>query len=343
MKVHKIICSFPISISFVIFLCKSSAAVNHTVPEAKVLNFFADEDKDLESRAGNKSQKVLTRPLKPQPTTTQNPYFFYPQNPGFIGDSYGQGSGLHPNVQQPPPNNGMHHGMQQHQHQPQAADKVSSEIPAIYIQLIEAIEKLVARMDKIDNRLRTAENILYHMTNKKEELPEQGSCPNNFKKVDGVRGKCFQVSSFTKDPEVYDWKSAENQCTKSGGRLVEMLNYDDFLRVSQFLIKYNSASNSATSDYWIGGINPGLIWIWAESGQPVDMNKRFWNDNDNGSALPGCLKLSYSHRLNTYFFKHSPCGHSQNFICEILDNTVSRALARFEAQLWEENETVGTV
>lgn len=77
--------------------------------------------------------------------------------------------------------------------------------------------------------------------------------------------------------------------------------------------------------------------VFKESGQPVDMNNKFWNDNDNGSTAPGCLKLSYSHRLNTYFFKHSPCGHSQNYICEIMNNTASRALAHFEEQLWTEN------
>lgn len=40
---------------------------------------------------------------------------------------------------------------------------------------------------------------------------------------------------------IFDWKSAENECTKKGGRLVEMLNYEDFVRVAQFLIKYSTA------------------------------------------------------------------------------------------------------
>jgi len=83
----------------------------------------------------------------------------------------------------------------------------------------------------------------------------------------------------------------------------------------------------------VGGINPGLIWIWSESGHQVGMDKRFWNENDNSSNLPGCLKLSYSLRLDSYFFKGTPCMQSHNILCEVMDNTVSRALARFEEEL----------
>jgi hypothetical protein len=63
------------------------------------------------------------------------------------------------------------------------------------------------------------------------------------------------------------------------------------------------------------------------------MDRRFWNENDNSSNAPGCLKLSYSHRLDAFFFKGAPCAQSQNILCEVMDNAVSRALARFENDL----------
>lgn len=151
--------------------CESKDEKNETVPvlvpHAKILNFIDEEDADLESRAGNKSLKILTKPLNPQTTTTPyNPYFMHPYNPGF-GDVSAQGSIPQPNLQPPPPPN-------HNNRQPINQDQSSAGVPDIYVQLIGAIERLVGRMDKLDNRLRTVESILYHMTNKKEELPEQG-------------------------------------------------------------------------------------------------------------------------------------------------------------------------
>ncbi|CAG7815240.1 unnamed protein product [Allacma fusca] len=119
-----------------------------------------------------------------------------------------------------------------------------------------------------------------------------------------------------------------------GARLVEMISFEDFHRITRFLMKYGSLNrNAATTDFWTGGLNPGLIWIWSESGQQVDLDRRFWNDNDNSSNAPGCLKLSFSVRLNTLFFKGAPCSQPQNFVCEILNNGVARALASFEKEL----------
>ncbi len=70
------------------------------------------------------------------------------------------------------------------------------------------------------------------------------------------------------------------------------------------------------------------------------MDQKFWNENDNSSNAPGCLKLSYSLRLDSFFFKGAPCSHSYNILCEIMDNSVSRALALFEQELIdnEDNE-----
>jgi hypothetical protein len=84
-------------------------------------------------------------------------------------------------------------------------------------------------------------------------------------------------------------------------------------------------------------VNPGLIWLWSEAGQQIDLDKRYWNENDNSSNAPGCLKLSYSVRLNAFFYKGAPCSQSQNFLCEVLDNSVARALIRFEKDLLHPN------
>lgn len=177
MKPYVNLISVVSSLFFVIIsphTCYSSTEKNETVtsakviPQGKILSFIDEEDADLDARAGNKSLKILTRPLNPQTTTTPyNPYFMYPQSPGFGGDVSGQASGLQPHIQQPPAN---HHNNRIPENQQQS----NGAIPDIYVQLIGAMEKLVGRMDKLDNRVRTVENILYHMTNKKQEQPEQG-------------------------------------------------------------------------------------------------------------------------------------------------------------------------
>lgn len=157
----------------VIYQCSLCSGANQTVPKkGKILTFGVDEeDQDLlEARAGNKSHKILTRPLLPTTTaaTPYNPYFMYPYSPGFtVDDSSAQASGLQGSVQQAPINN-------QNDRMQQTSGNKEAGVPDIYVQLIGAIEKLVGRMDKLDNRLRTVENIIYHMTNKKQELPEQG-------------------------------------------------------------------------------------------------------------------------------------------------------------------------
>lgn len=48
-------------------------------------------------------------------------------------------------------------------------------ISSVDMQLLTAMEKLVARMDKLDARVKTLENVVYYITNKQK--PEQGkSC-----------------------------------------------------------------------------------------------------------------------------------------------------------------------
>jgi hypothetical protein len=58
--------------------------------------------------------------------------------------------------------------------------------------------------------------------------------------VDGVKGKCYLVSSFAKTQTIYDWKTAASECGKLGGRLAEMLSFSDFHRISHFLAKYTN-------------------------------------------------------------------------------------------------------
>ncbi len=75
-------------------------------------------------------------------------------------------------------------------------------------------------------------------------FPFTGNCPPNFVKIDGIRRKCYHISALQQENDnnkntlLYDWKTGHSQCNKMGGRLVEMVAYEDFVRISQFLVKY---------------------------------------------------------------------------------------------------------
>jgi hypothetical protein len=129
----------------------------------------AAANEDLTGRISymaNKTIKILTgQSNKPMPNSQNQqqmsgPGYYpnYPQSPS-QGDLSGQGSGPQPNYQAG---------------RPQQSSESPEGVPEAYLQIIAAIEKLVGRMDKIDSRLSTIENIVYHITTNKKEEPQKG-------------------------------------------------------------------------------------------------------------------------------------------------------------------------
>lgn len=56
-----------------------------------------------------------------------------------------------------------------------------------------------------------------------------------------------------------------------GGHLVEF----DTIEESQDVIAgLMSDSKLKGKNFWTGGINPGLLWVWPTSGRPVDQNTK---------------------------------------------------------------------
>lgn len=179
----------------IIILCAFSSLFLHTIctiaaeqsqtPEGRVLIL------ERFNQLNNKTVKILTgqqRPPPPPPPPQQITNYrpmsnqnYYPNNnnpntnqypPQFpqspTGDQFGQGSGLQPSYQQQPSTN-LHPPPPPPPPQEQGQPGVSE----IYVQIIGAIEKLVGRIDKLDSRLSTLENVVLHLTNKKD-APMQG-------------------------------------------------------------------------------------------------------------------------------------------------------------------------
>lgn len=84
-------------------------------------------------------------------------------------------------------------------------------------------------------------------------------------------------------------------------------------------------------DFWTGGLNPGLLWIWSNSGRPVNVPGGSPNKTNPAGAIPGegrCLRLAYDHQLRSYSYKGTDCGARYSYICELPENTSSNEISR---------------
>lgn len=56
-----------------------------------------------------------------------------------------------------------------------------------------------------------------------------------------------------------------------GGHLVE---FDTIEENQDVIAGVLSDSNLRGTNFWMGGLNPGLVWIWADSGRPVHQSTK---------------------------------------------------------------------
>ncbi|XP_076238385.1 oxidized low-density lipoprotein receptor 1 [Calliopsis andreniformis] len=181
--------------------------------------------------------------------------------------------------------------------------KISStnkrEVTETDLYLLGAIEKLVYRVDFLENRLRRAEELLYYVisgnVNKKEP------CPANYTKIGQ---HCYHFSNRD-----FDWKSSASLCRGMGGNLLEFDTEDEKRDVLAGL-QTNSKLKGKT--FWTGGLNPGLLWIWASTAKPVYQNTK--------QTVPGdgrCLKLSYNSTSRLYSYQSDDCGARHRYACKL--------------------------
>ncbi|EFN78141.1 C-type lectin domain family 2 member D3 [Harpegnathos saltator] len=181
--------------------------------------------------------------------------------------------------------------------------------------LLGAIEKLVYRVDHVEKRLRRAEELLYYIIsgNNKEKEP----CPANYTRMGQ---NCYHFSNRD-----FNWKSSASLCRGMGGHLVEF----DTIEESQDVIAgLTSDFKLKGKDFWTGGLNPGLLWIWASSGRPV------YQDTKQPVIGDGrCLKLSYNASSKIYSYRGEDCGSRQRYICELTVDDESANKIKREVRL----------
>ena len=228
------------------------------------------------------------------------------------------------------------------------------EVSETDLYLLGAIEKLVYRVDYMEKRLRRTEQLVYYLMAGNNQKVEPEECPKNFTKINS---DCYHLG--VKDR--VDWKSAALKCKSMGAILVEFEKIDKFQDVVAFIL---SNQDHRGHDFWIGGLNPGLLWIWSTSARPVNPNanitsitnkteavtkipaKVLNSSNSTKTELPTissnfpeisgngrCLRLSYNPTLFSYGYTGQDCSTKHLPFCVIHDKSLDNEIKRIAKEL----------
>ncbi|TGZ53027.1 Uncharacterized protein DBV15_00505 [Temnothorax longispinosus] len=91
----------------------------------------------------------------------------------------------------------------------------------------------------------------------------------------------------------FNWKSSASLCRGMGGHLVEFNTIEESQDVIAGLM---SDAKLKGKNFWTGGLNPGLLWIWASSARPVHQDTKQPVIGDG---------------------RGEDCGSRQRYICEL--------------------------
>lgn len=230
------------------------------------------------------------------------------------------------------------------------------EVSETDLYLLGAIEKLVYRVDYMEKRMKRTEQLVYYLMagNKQQVQPE--TCPKEFTKINQ---DCYHVGV----KEKLDWKSAAQKCKNMGASLAEFEKVDKFQDVIANILSHQEQRGH---DFWLGGLNPGLLWIWSTSAKPVNPNANLTSlsappnknkTSETTTKIPAkvlnnakknetltanfpeilgsgrCLRLSYNPSTFSYGYSGQDCSSKQHFMCIILDKSLDNEINRIAKEL----------
>lgn len=244
-----------------------------------------------------------------------------------------------------------------------------TEISETDLYLLGAIEKLVYRVDYLEKRLKkTDELVLYLM--EKQHQQEQASVTQhqNQKPIHGppvvinttqqllnekdsicsdsnstrIGENCYQIV-YTPNT---DWQSANALCKSksSTSQLLEFDSYKEYFDVGLFL-KNNKKYKK--HNYWLAGLNPGLLWIWSSTAKPVNSFKNELSTEStdavtvdtkdtNLTEIHGsgrCLSYSFNSTSKNYIYFGQNCNLKMGYLCKVYDLTVENEISRLAKSL----------
>lgn len=130
----------------------------------------------------------------------------------------------------------------------------------------------------------------HHTQNKLIDKP----CSMNFTRVGD---NCYL---FVFD-QPSNWKNANSICRSYGSHLAELEGLNENNDIAAYLLNHRQLLNGY-GDYWLGGLNPGLLWIWSTSARPVNPNVNLTQIHNSthstaGGSMPKVsTKISADHK-----------------------------------------------
>lgn len=206
----------------------------------------------------------------------------------------------------------------------------SKEVSETDLFLLGAIEKLAYRLDFMEKRLQRTEKLLYEVIAGNSLDEKQEPCPEYFARYGGV---CYHISS-----NQLNWKSASSMCRSLGSVLLEFENMEE---KKILLASIQIEPSHQGKDYWTGGLNPGLLWIWGNSAKPIYSNSSQAADSKEIEGNGRCLLLGYQPPTRSYRYKGTDCSLRHYYICRYLENSTGRQLERLERKFrFDRNDTL---
>ncbi|XP_052838906.1 uncharacterized protein LOC128254114 isoform X1 [Drosophila gunungcola] len=222
--------------------------------------------------------------------------------------------------------------------------------------LLGAIEKLVYRVDYLESRVRRSEQLIYYLMAGNNQKEVKDPCPTNFTRISD---NCYYINS----QQQVNWKTANSACKGLNSHLAEFEKVSENEEIMAYLL--NQPAHRGR-DYWLGGLNPGLLWIWSNSAKPVNPNMNLTSiamsqKGENSTAanlvdsseqateeatggdvlnntvqIEGkgrCLRLSYNAGKHSYVYYGQECTSRHYYICEHEDKTLDNKIKKITREL----------
>ncbi|XP_036342102.1 uncharacterized protein LOC118751387 [Rhagoletis pomonella] len=285
------------------------------------------------------------------------------QQPGFFQQLFGLGGGGSSSNSQPAPQPVRPVHVQQH-HPPPAVQHTGPQPPFRAVTendlyLLGAIEKLVYRVDYLESRIRRAEQLIYYLMAGNNQKEVRDPCPSNFTRISD---NCYYINSH----QQVNWKTANSACKALNSHLAEFEKVSENEEIMAYLL---NQPQHRGRDYWLGGLNPGLLWIWSNSAKPVNPNMNLTSiamshanntesnaidvdgdDKDEKDEDPSanetilnntveiegqgrCLRLSYNPTKHIYNYYGQECTSRHYYICETEDKTLDNKIKKITREL----------
>lgn len=88
-----------------------------------------------------------------------------------------------------------------------------------------------------------------------------------------------------------NWKNANSICRSYGAHLAELEGLNENNDMVAFLLNHRQMLNGY-GDFWLGGLNPGLLWIWSSSARPVNPNVNLTQIHNSTQSVAATPKVA---------------------------------------------------